>query len=145
MTDITCLMAAMLQLQQLSPTMMLLSLVTALLSPEQLRGTQQQRLATELATDLVLLWNTYMGQLTNQRRALGILLTNERSVINLPVGRHRVVHEVDCVKQDADKIQINLNFFMRTNSRSFSHLSSLGLSSAINLVSFVTLTPDRKS
>ena len=61
-------MAAMLQLQQLSPTMMLLSLVTALLSLEQLRGTQQHRLARDPATDLVLLWNTYMGQLTNQKR-----------------------------------------------------------------------------
>ena len=78
MTGITCLMAAKLQLQQLSPTMMLLSLVTALLSPEQLWGRQQHRLATELATDLVLLRNTYMGQLTNQKRALSILLTNER-------------------------------------------------------------------
>ena len=44
-------MAAMLQLQQLSSTTML-SVVTMLLSRPHHRGTQQHRLATELATDL---------------------------------------------------------------------------------------------
>ena len=33
----------------------------------------------------------------------------------LPVGRHRVVHEVDRVKQDADKFQINLNLHIHEN------------------------------
>ena len=66
-------MAAMLQLQQLSPTMMLLSVVTTPLSRPQHTGTQQQRLAMELATDLVLLWNTYIGHLANQERALGTI------------------------------------------------------------------------
>ena len=33
-------------------------------------GMQQQRLAMELATDLVLLWNTYIGHLTNQKTVL---------------------------------------------------------------------------
>ena len=64
-------MAAMLQLQQLSPTMMLLSEVTTPPSRPQHTGAQQHRLAMELATDLVLLWNTYIGHLANQKRALG--------------------------------------------------------------------------